>query len=280
MADRVLVVAFDGLDRELIDEFGLEEIKMQEYGEIDNDTGISKRMTSELFTTFITGKTHEEHGIKGLSQDESDRDLVSKIPKSIRYRLKKSERLMEAAGALLGWENQDIYTRDQIRCDTLFDEISNSKDLNIPVYSENTYMERMFLGFRLGFGSDVVERDLEAEHDKRKKETMNAISEGYDFLMSHFFYPDTFQHLYEGTDNEKENLREMYEQMDRLAGKIRRNAKYAGFDTIIFISDHGRPTKSAHNTNAFYSSNKELYQKNPRMKDFYEDILQISGQDG
>jgi hypothetical protein len=57
MENKTLIIAFDGLDYELIQEFGLETIPQREFGKIDNTTGITSIVTYELFASFITGKT-------------------------------------------------------------------------------------------------------------------------------------------------------------------------------------------------------------------------------
>lgn len=66
----VLVVAFDGLDKDFIEKFELENIQQKEYSELDNKSGISSIKTSELFASFITGDTWEEHGVQGLEKPE------------------------------------------------------------------------------------------------------------------------------------------------------------------------------------------------------------------
>lgn len=64
-----LVVAFDGLDHHLINRYGCDALReMEEFGTFDNHTGIHSVATSELFASFITGKTHVDHGVTGLSK--------------------------------------------------------------------------------------------------------------------------------------------------------------------------------------------------------------------
>lgn len=62
------MVALDGLDYELIKEFGLGNIKQDEFSKMDKQTGMNSVKTSELFASFITGKTNESHGVKGLKR--------------------------------------------------------------------------------------------------------------------------------------------------------------------------------------------------------------------
>ena len=52
-SEKVLVVAFDGVDKELIEKHDCRNIlEMQEFGFVDNDTGISKRVTSDHGENF------------------------------------------------------------------------------------------------------------------------------------------------------------------------------------------------------------------------------------
>ena len=66
MTNKIVVIAFDGLDKELIEKFNLKIISQGEIHSINNKEGISSIYTSELFASFVTGKTHELHGVKGL----------------------------------------------------------------------------------------------------------------------------------------------------------------------------------------------------------------------
>lgn len=77
-----------------------------------------------------------------------------------------------------------------------------------------------------------------------------------------------------------EKVKETYHEMDELAGEIIERAEENGFDTIIFMSDHGLPTveEGGHNENAFYSCNHELFgDKTPHITDFHDRILQLTG---
>lgn len=272
---KVLVVAFDGLDKKLIEEFDLDNIVQKEFGDIDNSTDIKSIKTAELFTSLITGYNYEKHGVVGLKkEDEGGENLFDRFLHSIPSKLKKTLNT-ESTQRLLHRVRPEstFYTRKDIESETVFDKIQNSKDVNVPVYSKNTFLHRKYIAFDIGWGIDVVERDLEAEHHYRKKETLKAIDDGFDFVLSHFFYPDTFQHLH----NEEE-LEEMYRRMDELAGEILNEAEDT-FDYIIFMSDHGLPTKDQHNENAFYSCNRELGLEEPHITDFHDLLLELAGKE-
>ncbi len=269
MGERILVVAFDGLDYERIQEYGLTHIPQKEFGRIDNDTGIRSRKTAELFTSFITGETWEEHGVVGLKKSEQDgkepivERMLHMTPATIKDRLHFNtlQTLLERVRP-----ESEHYTRDDIQITTIFDDIPGSQAVNMPVYSNNTYLARMLIGYEIGFGTETVRRDLEAEHTQRRKETFDAIEREPPLVISHFFYPDTMQHLY---PRNEDTLKTMYQRIDDLAAEISKAAQDR-FDTVIFMSDHGIPTKDAHNTNAFYSCNADIGLNTPHITDFYD----------
>jgi hypothetical protein len=70
--------------------------------------------------------------------------------------------------------------------------------------------------------------------------------------------------------------------MDEMAAEIQQKAEEEGFDTVLFISDHGLPDveNGGHNENAFYSCNRELFgDKTPHVTDFHDKILELAGSD-
>lgn len=71
-SDNLVIIAFDGADKELIEEFNLESIKQKEFGAIDNSSGIKYRYTCELFASFITGETYEKHGVIKLRKTDKN----------------------------------------------------------------------------------------------------------------------------------------------------------------------------------------------------------------
>lgn len=85
----VLVVAFDGLDKELIERFACSNLlEMKEYGSIDNSTKVKTIGTGELFISFQTEVTSQQHGINRIKKfsnphiDALEYKLIKKLPYS------------------------------------------------------------------------------------------------------------------------------------------------------------------------------------------------------
>jgi hypothetical protein len=280
--EKSLVVAFDGLDKELIDEYELENIRQEEYGSIDNYTGIKERMTSELFASFITGKTYEEHGVTGLSTDLTFGDKLAKYVFSewLAKRVRGVHTLRQWLMDHRSTKNIN-YTKKHLQTDTIFEKIDMSLPLYVPSYNPEVYW---LLGhphlINRNYDTERFMKEARYDTELRLREgtaTQAALfdvnKDFWDFIMFHVHDPDAFQDTHVG------DLEEEYRRLDDIAGEILE--EFEGW-TVIFMSDHGRPDGSKgaheHNKNAFYSCNKELFgDETPHITDFHDKILEEVG---
>lgn len=270
-SDSVLIIAFDGLDYDLIQEYNLDKIPQKQFGKIDNNTGIHTRNTAELFASFLTGETHEKHGVKGLYRwdnkniDRLETFLEDKpfFPKFYGIRCSMYKHLGFINKGRKRW-----YAKEDIEIDTIFDEVNDSKSIYVPSWDRNGVLE---IGYKVfsDAGIDEGRRLARMEFEKRKEEVFEELSENRrDLLMCHFKYPDTIQDT--SLDND---FKEMYQEIDELAGEILDAASQ--YDTIIFLSDHGLPLEGEHNKNAFFSSNQVLFNSGkPHITDFKSGIVE------
>lgn len=289
--EKTLVVAFDGLDKDLIEEFGLEHLKQSEFGAIDNTTGISEIMTNELYASFITGETHEEHGIKGLKKDLTPirNNLIRFLtPQKLVNNIRGFDFIRRNLNKIVKTESRDYFKQD-LECDTIFEEVEDSRAMFVPSYNPSMVWAMMGFGKPLKYGysqEDILKTWDKEEYEYRKRELFseleNPLIEPRSLLMCHFHRPDTHQHFYDDKHEnsniksqgyDKAKLRKMYKETDNLAKEIKKKALEKGYTTIIFMSDHGRPTEKEHNENAFYSVNKELFGSQiPLITDFKRKI--------
>lgn len=279
MKEDVLVVAFDGMDKELIEKFGLQNLVQEEVGTIDNKSDVENVKTAELFATFITGQTSYIHNISDRNNwtDPRKGKIVDVLTPGILVdNVRGFHRLRDTLMTLLD-VRLETYNKDDIECTTIFEEIENSKPLFIPAYNESLFMDTgaSKLPLKYGYGSEVLpEYYDDYEYSRRKREFMRPVNKFYDFCMVHFQRPDFHQHFYgdKHVRYEEEKLKDLYEEMDEFAAKILEFFS-EDFETIIFMSDHGLPTEEEHNENAFYSSNKKLFpNKTPKMSEFKDKI--------
>lgn len=286
MGENILLVAFDGLDYELIKKFEPDNIPQSEFGKIDNQKGITEVKTNELFASLITGDTWREHGVKGMEVRTARTRLIDFIfPDFLEENYRRMRMLKDFIKNILhtGIKGRR-YRREDWNSKTLFEKIKDSKAMFVPAYNPSvvfgSHMD--FLPLKYGYSSAETLKFWDTrEYEYRKRSLFDEI-EGEDcrrFLMFHFHRPDIHQHHYGDKElvYDQEQLRKLYSEIDQVAGRIKDKATESGYDYIIFMSDHGLPTATEHNANAFYSSNKELFGDDvPHITDFYDRILQIT----
>lgn len=284
---KTLVVAFDGLDKKLIEDFELKNIQQNEFQTINNQEGMTSIKTSELFASFITGKYHQEHGIKGLATWTNPK--IGKLESAITKTKigKKTGGLRKAVYESISSLNAKKvrYDKSFLKCATIFDKITNSRAMFVPSYNPSKYWAMGLDMAPLQYGYSARETaemwdTREFEHRKKMlfRELESEIIPARDFLMCHFHRPDIHQHMYgdPSIDSyDKGKLRKLYEEIDELAENIKEKALEKGYERIIFMSDHGLPKGDEHNTNAFYSTNLNTFgEQKPGLVDFYSVFIE------
>jgi len=279
----VLIIAFDGADKELIEDCGLDNIRQEEFGAIDNNTDIFRRKTSELFASFVTGVTYREHGVTSLKKWNNSRiqlieSFFDRLPFSNKWQGVRTA-LFESINKLDA--NKVAYNRHDYDCLTFFDKVDNSKASDVPGYNPSPYWSKLGTGGQLR-EHDTGNEDREIywddhEYSRRQKNLFRPVNNYFDLFMAHFHRIDVHQHFY-GTPEiylQEEKLNDLYVETDNLAGEIIQHFQDE-FETIIFMSDHGLPTGDQHNENAFYSCNHELFgDETPHITDFHDKVLEL-----
>ncbi|MFB6158860.1 MAG: alkaline phosphatase family protein [Candidatus Nanohalobium sp.] len=270
----ILVISFDGLDKDLIEEYKLENIIQEEFGTIDNDTDIKVKVTSELFASFITGETWESHGVIGLNRYVSDK--VQKIESFNKFSsFRKFSGLRKKLYKELPFVNSEMrnVNKEDLPLPTIFDKISKSKAIGVRSYSKG-YNDGIVKTLEHS-GVKEAEEELDRNTEMKKRELYESLSRDYQLIMAHFHKPDYIHHWYWEVDK-MDKVEETYREIDEFAGEILEKAEENDFDTVIFMSDHGLPDveNGGHNENAFYSCNHELFgDETPHITDFHDKIL-------
>lgn len=283
MSKSTLIIAFDGLDYDLIQKFNCDNIIQEEFGRVNNYERMSSIKTSELFASFITGRNYEEHGIEGLSTWTNPRiDKIERFLDKIPYSQKTAELRTAIFESLSFLSAKKIrYDKRFLKSETVFDQIENSRAMFVPGYNPSRYWQLGWDMSPLSYGissQETIEMWDTREHSHRKETLFSELGSDIipprDLLMCHFHRPDIHQHMYGDKDIgsfDEQKLRKLYNQTDELAKQIKEKALEKGYKRVIFVSDHGLPDGQEHNTNAFYSSNHSLFNdETPTITDFYE----------
>jgi hypothetical protein len=253
--DKLLIVGFDGLDYQKIQRYDCDNLMQECFGKLDLE-GL-KLKTPTLWASMITGVKPGVHGIDRMNTFKGE-----KVRKWDKYVLKFFKLFDLNALHLRKYLWYQIFDSGLLvpdkrfmKVDSIFEEIADSKALEIPGYTEYPYIVGS-IGVgktwrkRSPVSKERVLRDIKAEHLYRKKDLFENIG-GHTVLMQHFHYPDWYQHLF--TTGERDE--EMYREMDELAGEI---LDKVDEDTLVlFCSDHGLEN-GGHRDEAFYSVNAEI----------------------
>lgn len=275
---KVLVIALDGLDKKLITECGIECVRQDEFGTIDNSTGINSLVTTELFASFITGETSEVHGVVDLGKKRSN--LLNTVETKINTNklFRKTKGLRSRIYNLIPYlDSTNTYvTRKDLSAPSFFEEVSPSKAIDVPAYSTGYHVK--LLDILEEHGVSEARQELERFTQSKKRELFESLEDDYSLVMAHFHKPDHIHHWYWEVGRDQE-VKDMYKQIDSMCAEITEKAKAEDFDTIILMSDHGLPDveSGGHNENAFYSCNHELFgDKTPHITDFHDEIVELA----
>lgn len=266
---RVCILAFDGLEYELVERLSLRNLMQREHGKVDVPIvgGIDDPSTPIVWTSFITGQPPSVHGVELPEVWDSRVD-------GFRSFMRKHRTLHGIAKKLkLGYrirESLDIEakfpSRKNIKCDTLFERIKPSIALGVPVYNKDllavypvgeVFKALRDTEFKLEYESRI--RDI---FEKEVEELFEALKDEWRLLMTHFHITDLLGHIYWGT----EKIALLYEEMDLLTKRVKEQLH--DDDILLVISDHGMG-KLGHTKHGFYSINLELGLQEPDITDFF-----------
>lgn len=277
---RVIILAYDGLEYDLVEKFNLENLKQKEYGKTDiSDFKVTS--TPILWGSFLTG----ERITKYLKRDLIKNRVIS----FIYYSLEELRRRLKLDRTSLG----DIITNVIQKVDSYR---SNFWKLNIPVETTflssfnkveiidvpllNNKSEKVYELAEV-LNERISEREWEQriwkQYQRKKKKLLHSLNNKNDLLMIWICISDVFGHLFRG---DLSKMFEVYQELDELTKEVKLNAPE---DTwILIVSDHGmrrlgeRYGDHSKMNYGFYSSNIVLKLNRPKITDFYNIIRRIS----
>lgn len=282
MSDGMTVVlGWDGLDYELVEEFGLADefgVHSKELETFDNDV-LGKPHTYEVWPSIITGLPPEQHGIYAATESDGvawDSDVLATVASLSRYCIPDGLRtrvgaLLRERGAGLDFKAPTYYRDESI--ETVFDE-RTSRAITIPNYRVDqdddlglVYDRGADLGEFLNVGNGEegetvhkpktslpkLEERLISELTSKLGAVRATIQREYDLVFVWLGYLDTVGHL-EPTVDAAGWQERAYLRAARLTENLRSTMQPE--DTLICVSDHG--LQNGHHThNAFIGSSDE-----------------------
>ena len=279
---KVIVLGIDAIEHDLIEKLDLKNLKQKEYGKTILPLSPGQEPATEIiWPCFITGKEPNEMGYSSLNiyakslrpikplinpvisklfNDTNTKDGVQKIQGRLSI-LYISIMLLKKVGLIHKPRKEDI------KADSIFDNNKiKSIHLHIPVLDEDDFPE-----YRKDIINIISEKALHPIIEiKQKKEFKQRTTEVYKFIkknnwqlfMQYFYVLDGVQHTF--YKNHKK-IAEFYLMFDEFIKKV---SEIVNDETLLLIvSDHGLK-KGVHTPYGFYSVNKKLGLKNPKLIDF------------
>jgi len=275
---RVLIIGLDGLEHSLVEDYDLKNLKQIEHGKVDLLLKKDEEpLTPTIWCNFITGETPDVHGVIAIQKWKYP--LLEKIHASLRsfdikhrgywrgvlFNIFDKMSLFEMRGM------RNFFTRKDINCDTIFDDIDSTIAISIPSFNEDEINKELRRLVVEGRKFELKKRAHEAFAGRRKR-FLDALNQKPSLLMVHFFLLDLIQHMF---PYDNEYIRKTYERIDSFVGKVKE--KLVNNEVfLLIVSDHGL-LNGYHTPYGFYSCNEKLNLKNPKITDFTDIIRKRLG---
>lgn len=286
---KVIILGIDAIEYDLIEKWDLKNLKQKEYGKTILSLPSGQEPATEIiWPCFITGKEPNEMGYSSLNIYskflKTFIPLISPVIDKLFIDTKTKNKIQKIQGILylhylfiillkkIGLIHKP--TKDDIKAVTIFDNKKiKSIHLHIPVLDKDAFPE-----YRKDIGKVISEK---VHHPiieiKQKKEFTQRSREVYDIIkknnwqlfMQYFFVLDGVQHIFY---RNPKKIAHFYLMFDEFIKKVE---ELIDDETLLLIvSDHG-VKKGIHTSYGFYSINKKLGLKNPKLIDFREKIEEI-----
>jgi len=280
--NKVLILGIDALEYNLVEEWDLKNLKQEEYGKSELPLLPNQEPTTVIiWPCFITGKMPKEMGFSTIHvfPQPIQRMLETVYPRIRKYLIdykakditEKKKGKQSFLNKFAKWLNKmglaHPPSKSDIISDTIFDAIANSLHLHIPVYDEDAfppYRKRVVDAIENKAYRPIFEMQCMEEFKQRSREVFEWLERKneWNLFMQYFFVLDGIQHVFY---NQTKKIAKFYILFDEFVGKVRE--KLDDDILLLIVSDHGQH-KGIHTTHGFYSVNKPLGLKNPKLIDF------------
>lgn len=230
---RVVVLAYDGLEYDLVVRWNLRGIMQRHYGRhrAVMSPRYGKAHTPSSWVSFITGLPPEEHGVDDwwswgrildwlrihppLSWIKGKRLLLAKLGINIKPR---------------------VVGKDLVRHETVFDTVQPSVAINVPGWNEPTEPHIEYGEAAKRSVRELIDKVWEW-HEHRKNQLFKALGDSskWRLLMAWFDLADLIGHAC--MVKCRLELRKAYAELDRLTRQVA--ARIPQNTAILVVSDHG-----------------------------------------
>jgi predicted AlkP superfamily phosphohydrolase/phosphomutase len=279
---KVIILGIDAIEHDLVEQWDLKNLKQKEYGKtILPLLPGQEPATVIIWPCFITGKEPEEMGYSTVhifaKPIKPIISFIAPIIRKIFIDTKAEERTQKKHGKQSILNRLAAFlkkfgllhkpTKKDIKADTIFENKQiKSVHLHIPVYDNDDFPEYRKDIVKVVSEKayhPVIEMKQKKEFKQRSKEVFEVLKkDDWQLFMQYFYVLDGVQHIFYKSPKK---IAEFYLMFDEFVKKV---SELTNDETLILIvSDHGLK-KGIHTPYGFYSTNKKLGLKNPKLIDF------------
>jgi len=288
---KVVIIGVDALEYDLVEKWNLKNLKQVEYGKTilpiseEDCYYYVEPSTYIMWTSFVTGKPPRENGVKLFTKYRFPLDVlietvffkwfkIGKKPRPAHYDRKKFYGIVEVFDKInygirkMGFARPP--RREDINSDTIFDVVKPSVALHIPVFSNEDfppYEKKIVKAIEDKMYKPIFRLACMEDFELKVKETYDWIrkNSSWKLFMQYFYVLDAIQHVFY---NRMDVIFEFYKLFDKFVSSLSSRLNELDDDVLLLIvSDHGQH-RGIHTNHGFYSVNKPLGLKNPRLIDF------------
>lgn len=253
---KILILAFDALEYNLVEKWNLKNLKQETYGKIRLGEQYFPSWADEPYTpivwhSFITGLPPEKHKIQQVEKYKHIPSPLINIGRKLR--LKKMAKRF-------GIKPSPLTSNDYPHT-TIFDQIKPSIAIDVPTYNITEWK--------------ITKKDIKAlvnyaeqKFVERKQRLFNAMQTEWKLIMAYFRILDLMSHIYLPKRTSK--LLSYYLKVNKLVEKVK--AILPSKTLVLIVSDHGveiRDGQERHSNHAFWSLNCKVDWMPYDITDFY-----------
>jgi len=295
---KVLVLAIDGLDYELVNRWNMKTYKQSYYGK--SDVRVAVRSGEPLYTpliwsSFLLGKPSY---LFGLNMEKIREDRAKILYKKIYPLFKLKKKLFRGKSLhirdfliRIGLADFDSVVKNLSRIEAIpqnamkYTFVAEAKNRgykvfykDFPTLKESRYAEMRAIFskyFTLPFNEKISKlKEVFDYGSKLLDEVVNAI-EGHDLLLYYTSLIDYAQHMLYKPKNFK-YIAALYSTYKKLANLIAESIPSRSDLCILILSDHGfDPINQTHSDYGFWSMNVKPPKKPKTILDFKDIILEL-----
>lgn len=285
---KILILALDALEYDIVTKLRMKTLLQREYGKIDLAKYKMKLITPWLWSIIISGHiktgithfvTYESKLIRFLMKILTSPMLYKRVEKIVETSRRKTKTRTGTAYKLykLGIKIRPMGKED-LKVKTIFEKIPNATPICIPGYNlwREQFMLDLFLPLTKCIGNKQMAKKrlrLQWMLERKKKKILEELipQNNWNLIMAHFYITDVVGHLYW---DKPIMLIETYKIMSRWVAKWKKmiEENHGKNILVLIISDHGM-RKGIHTDHAFWSSNLSIRIKPRDLTDYARIIL-------